>query len=78
MSDTTCHHVIAHWVTDDERKQINDAIDYARQVGDLQALPLLLAQLTEPCDARDAHRAQGEQDTGAPTHATGDNEGKGT
>ena len=61
VSDSTCHHVIAHWVTDADRQQITDAIAYARQVGDLQALPLLLAQLTQPCEARDAYRAQKEQ-----------------
>ncbi|EST24364.1 hypothetical protein [Streptomyces roseochromogenus] len=61
MSDTTCHHVIAHWVTDEDQQQINEAIAYARQIGDLEALPLLLARLTQPCDARDAYRAQKEQ-----------------
>jgi hypothetical protein len=61
MSDTTCHHVIAHWVTDDDKRQITDAIAYARGVGDLQALPLLLARLTQPCDARENHRAQKDE-----------------
>lgn len=60
MSAPTCHHVIAHWVTDDERQQITEAIAYARTIGDLEALPLLLARLTQPCDARDTHRAQKE------------------
>ena len=60
MSDTTCHHVIAHWVTSADRQQITDAIDYAREIGDLQALPLLLARLTDPCEARDTYRAQKE------------------
>ncbi|MET9089417.1 hypothetical protein ABZX77_47460 [Streptomyces sp. NPDC004237] len=53
---TTCYHVIAHWVTDDERQKITDAIDYARRVGDLEALPLLLLRLTAPCSARDTYR----------------------
>ncbi|WND33986.1 hypothetical protein RI578_06615 [Streptomyces sp. BB1-1-1] len=52
MTGRACHHVIAHWTDQEERKQITDAIAYARQVGDLQALPLLLARLTQPCDAR--------------------------
>lgn len=60
MTASACHHVIAHWVTDEERQQIADAIDYARKVNDLTALPLLLARLTQPCIARDAHRAQKE------------------
>ncbi|GAB2714627.1 hypothetical protein [Streptomyces bullii] len=59
MSDTTCHHVIAHWVTDEDKRQITDAIAYARQIGDVEALPLLLARLTQPCEARD--RAQKEE-----------------
>lgn len=54
----TCHHVIAHWVTDAERQQINEAIAYAREIGDLEALPLLLLRLTQHCDARDNHHAQ--------------------
>ncbi|MFF3848018.1 hypothetical protein [Streptomyces sp. NPDC002328] len=48
----TCHHVIAHWTTDEERQQLVAALAYARDVGDAQALPLLIAQLTQPCDAR--------------------------
>ncbi|MEU7400735.1 hypothetical protein [Streptomyces sp. NPDC044948] len=47
-----CHHVIAHWTTQEERQQITDAIAYARRIDDLAALPLLLARLTQPCDAR--------------------------
>ncbi|MFE6362948.1 hypothetical protein ACFVP3_23490 [Streptomyces sp. NPDC057806] len=58
-----CHHVIAHWVTDDDRQQINDAIVYARDVGDMEALPLLLARLTQPCDARDTYHAQKDRRT---------------
>ncbi|MDX3020109.1 hypothetical protein [Streptomyces acidiscabies] len=61
MSDTTCNHVIAHWVTEDDRQQITGAIAYARNVGDLEALPLLIARLTGSCEARDTYRAQKEE-----------------
>lgn len=52
-----CHHVIAHWTTPDERQAILDAIAYARRIGDLAALPLLLDRLTAPCEARDGRHA---------------------
>ncbi|MFE0797129.1 hypothetical protein [Streptomyces mutabilis] len=39
-----------------------DAIAYARQIGDLEALPLLLARLTQPCDARTTDPTKGEDD----------------
>ncbi|UGQ10534.1 hypothetical protein LO772_27365 [Yinghuangia sp. ASG 101] len=48
-----CRHVIAHWTTEAERQEIVDAIDYARRIGDVAALPLLIARLTAPCSARD-------------------------
>ncbi|MER5698896.1 hypothetical protein ACWDBO_44930 [Streptomyces mirabilis] len=54
----TCNHVIAHWVTAEERQQIVAAIAYARRVGDMAAMPLLLLRLTSPCEARDSSRAQ--------------------
>jgi hypothetical protein len=57
-----CHHVIAHWVTAKDLEQINGAIDYAREIGDTAALPLLLAQLTLPCQAREDYRAQQNQE----------------
>ncbi|MCX3059579.1 hypothetical protein [Streptomyces beihaiensis] len=60
MTIPACHHVIAHWVTDEDRQQINHAVAYAREIGDIQALPLLLARLTQPCNARDSYRAQKE------------------
>jgi hypothetical protein len=47
-----CWCVINHPVTDKERAELSEAIAYAREVGDLQALPLLLARLTGPCPAR--------------------------
>ncbi|MFF4504856.1 hypothetical protein [Streptomyces sp. NPDC001401] len=47
-----CFCVIAHAVTAADRERIRNAIDYAREVGDLEALPLLLLQLTGPCPAR--------------------------
>lgn len=52
-----CHHVIAHWVTEEDRQRIAEALEYARSVGDLAALPLLIAQLTQPCEAREQYRA---------------------
>ncbi|MDX3694951.1 hypothetical protein PV726_32360 [Streptomyces europaeiscabiei] len=53
-----CHHVIAHWVTDTDREQIKAGLAYAREVGDLAALPLLIARLTLPCQAREVYSAQ--------------------
>ncbi|MFF3378103.1 hypothetical protein ACFYXF_34770 [Streptomyces sp. NPDC002680] len=47
-----CSCFIAHAVTSDDRERISEAIAYARDIGDLQAQPLLLAQLTGPCPAR--------------------------
>ncbi|MCX4858305.1 hypothetical protein OG426_30560 [Streptomyces canus] len=47
-----CWCVINHPVTDEERAELANAIDYARDIGDLEALPLLLARLTGPCPAR--------------------------
>lgn len=47
-----CFCLIAHAVTPDDRERISEAIAYARDIGDLQALPLLLAQLAGPCPAR--------------------------
>ncbi|MCZ1001205.1 hypothetical protein O1M63_29130 [Streptomyces mirabilis] len=47
-----CFCVIAHAVTPADRERISKSIDYARKVGDLQALPLLLLQLTGRCPAR--------------------------
>jgi hypothetical protein len=57
-SNTTCNHGIAPWGTDENRQQIANAIAYAREDGDVEALPLLLAWLTQPCDARDAYHVQ--------------------
>lgn len=62
MTGRACNHVIAHWTTQEERKQISDAIAHARQIGDLEALPLLLARLTQPCDARTTDLTKGEDD----------------
>ncbi|MFB7442885.1 hypothetical protein ACFC01_32030 [Streptomyces mirabilis] len=47
-----CFCVIAHAVTPADRERISKSIDYAREIGDLQALPLLLLQLTGRCPAR--------------------------
>lgn len=52
-----CRHIIAHWTTAAEREQLLDGVDYARHIGDLTALPLLLLRLTQPCDARDGDLA---------------------
>lgn len=52
-----CRHIIAHWTTAAEREQLLDGIDYARHIGNLTALPLLLLRLTQPCDARDGNLA---------------------
>lgn len=48
----TCWCVINHPVTQGERAELVKAIDYARAIGDVAALPLLLARLTGPCPAR--------------------------
>ncbi|MFE3413462.1 hypothetical protein ACFXMT_35690 [Streptomyces mirabilis] len=45
-------------MTAKERQQIVAAIAYARRVGDMAAMPLLLLRLTSPCEARDSYRAQ--------------------
>jgi len=47
-----CWCVINHPVTDEERAELAKAFEYAREVGDAAALPLLLARLTGPCPAR--------------------------
>ncbi|MGW3246602.1 hypothetical protein [Streptomyces sp. NPDC001070] len=58
MTDTqapapaACFCIIAHPVTPEEREEIGKALAYARQIGDLAALPLLIAQLTGSCPAR--------------------------
>ncbi|MGW1291152.1 hypothetical protein ACWD4N_48405 [Streptomyces sp. NPDC002586] len=57
-----CPHVIAHWVTGEDHEQITAAIDYARGISDAAALPLLLARLTQPCQARDEYQAQQNQE----------------
>lgn len=48
----TCFCVIAHAITPADRERISESIRYAREIGDLQALPLLLLQLTGSCPAR--------------------------
>jgi hypothetical protein len=48
----TCWCVIAHAITPAQRDEVNDAIAYARSIGDMAALPLLLARLTGSCPAR--------------------------
>ncbi|WP_327349638.1 hypothetical protein OG772_20360 [Streptomyces sp. NBC_01321] len=47
-----CWCVINHPVTEQQRAELNEAITYARRIGDAAALPLLLARLTGPCPAR--------------------------
>ncbi|MGW3827816.1 hypothetical protein ACWEAF_37515 [Streptomyces sp. NPDC005071] len=47
-----CWCVINHPVTDAQRAELGEAIDYARRIGDAAALPLLIARLTGPCPAR--------------------------
>lgn len=47
-----CWCFIAHPVTDAERAELDEAITYARDIGDAAALPLLIARLTGPCPAR--------------------------
>ncbi|MFI5799088.1 hypothetical protein [Streptomyces sp. NPDC051677] len=47
-----CWCVISHPVTDEERAELAKALDYAREIGDAEALPLLLLRLTGPCPAR--------------------------
>lgn len=47
-----CRHFIAHWTTEAERQEIVEAIAYARRIGDVGALPLLMERLTAPCSAR--------------------------
>ncbi|WP_127356478.1 hypothetical protein [Actinacidiphila soli] len=47
-----CWCVINHPVTDAQRAELGEAVTYARNIGDLEALPLLLARLTGPCPAR--------------------------
>nr|WTB35218.1 hypothetical protein OG781_42315 [Streptomyces sp. NBC_00830] len=47
-----CWCVINHPVTAAQRAELGEAIGYARDIGDLEALPLLIARLTGPCPAR--------------------------
>lgn len=49
---TTCWCVIAHAITPAQRAEVGEAIDYARSIGDVAALPLLIARLTGSCPAR--------------------------
>lgn len=44
--ESKCRCIIWHAVTPDERALVADRIDYARKVGDVQALPLLVAHLS--------------------------------
>jgi hypothetical protein len=44
-----CRHLIHCAVDATTRRRVAEALDYARTVGDLAAVPLLLAQLTGPC-----------------------------
>ncbi|MDX2849268.1 hypothetical protein PV342_12515 [Streptomyces sp. PA03-3a] len=58
MTDTpapaaaACFCVIAHPTTPEERDEVSKALAYARQIGDVEALPLLVARLTGSCPAR--------------------------
>jgi hypothetical protein len=44
-----CHHLIHCAVDATTRRLVVQALDCARTVGDIAAVPLLLAQLTGPC-----------------------------
>jgi hypothetical protein len=44
-----CHHLIHCAVDATTRRLVVQALDSARTVGDVAAVPLLLAQLTGPC-----------------------------
>lgn len=47
-----CWCFIAHAVTAAQRAEVSEAIAYARSIGDMAAVPLLLARLTGDCPAR--------------------------
>ena len=51
MTTKTCHCFVKHPTTTTERKQVSDALTYARKVGDSQGTMLALAQLTGKCPA---------------------------
>ena len=45
----TCGHLFHCAVDATTRRRVVEALDYARGVGDVAAVPVLLAQLTGPC-----------------------------
>jgi hypothetical protein len=57
-AQAACRHVIHCAVDGDTRRGVVGAIDYARAVGDIGTLPLLLAQLSGPCCLGPAEKGQ--------------------
>jgi hypothetical protein len=48
-AQAACHHVIHCAVDAPTREGVTENIDYARKVGDMAVLPILLVQLAGPC-----------------------------
>jgi hypothetical protein len=48
-AQAACRHVIACAVGGATRKAVAEHVDYARSIGDVAALPVLIARLTGPC-----------------------------
>ena len=46
-----CHCLIHHPRTPEEREQVDQALEYARRVGDPVGIEIALAQLSGPCPA---------------------------
>ena len=49
MSMKECFHIVRHSNTPEDREKVVEMIEYARRIGDMQALPILLLQL-ETCE----------------------------
>lgn len=57
MSDTSCHCLIKHANTPEERRAVIDALDHARRIGDSMGITVALAQLdNSSCPANSAQQ----------------------
>jgi hypothetical protein len=50
-----CQHIFNHWITDEQRAKVVEALEYARHVHDAQGIEVALVRLTQPCSFRDQY-----------------------